>query len=370
MRLPTTLLFSVILFSSGCENNGFLGGDFRPNASGVEGQITVVIDSALWNGSTGEALQNYVGGSIETLPSPEPEFDLEATGISSQAAFNMTKERKNVLFIGLITDQDTPENKYLSTVFNNDSLRKTIMEGTPVLVARPNYWRRNQLIYYLAASSPEDLVAGLEQHSDQLRYHFNEVSRARLHLDMFDIGRQRDLEQILIDRHGFAVHAQHDYFIAVDTTQFVWLRRVLSDTWRSMFVYYEENADPSKLSADWIMDTRNAITKRYVGGTSGGWVEIDQRLPMTVEEIDFKGRFAIEFRGLWHMVGKENGRKILFGMGGPFSTYAFYDTPSRRLYLIDAMVFAPNFPKREFMRQMEVITYTFRTLEEEKRESI
>ena len=368
MRLPV-LLFIVTLLSSSCGDGGFLGGDFRPDASGVEGQITVVIDSILWNGSTGEALQNYVGGAIETLPLPEPEFDLEVTGLPSQAIFDMTKERKNILFVGLITE-DTPENKYLSAIFDNDSLRKTIMGGTPALVARPDYWRRNQLVYYLAAASTKDLIVGIEQHSDQLRYHFNEVSRARLHRDMFDIGRQHDLEQILMDKHGFAVHAQHDYFIAVDTLQFVWLRRVLSDTWRSLFVYYEENADPSKLTADWILDTRNAITKHYIGGTSGGWVEIDQRLPMTGEEINFKGRFAVEFRGLWHMVGEEDGHKILFGMGGPFSTYAFYDAPSRRLYLIDAMVFAPNFPKREFMRQMEVITYTFRTLEEGNRESI
>ncbi|MYJ45783.1 MAG: DUF4837 family protein, partial [Rhodothermaceae bacterium] len=48
---------------------------------------------------------------------------------------------------------------------------------------------------------------------------------------------------------------------------------------------------------------------------------------------------------------------------------AFYDEPSGRLYLIDGMVFAPNFSKREFMRQMEVIAYTFRTLEEEESES-
>ncbi|MXX58593.1 MAG: DUF4837 family protein [Rhodothermaceae bacterium] len=56
--------------------------------------------------------------------------------------------------------------------------------------------------------------------------------------------------------------------------------------------------------------------------------------------------------------------------GGTFVSYAFYDEPTRRLYLIDGMVFAPNYSKREFVRQMEVIAYTFRTLEEEQRERI
>ena len=43
------------------------------------------------------------------------------------------------------------------------------------------------------------------------------------------------------------------FFVAIDTTQFVWLRRVLSDTWRSMFVYYEEDGNPENLTAEWIV---------------------------------------------------------------------------------------------------------------------
>lgn len=370
----TILIFAVLLSSIGCGDGGFLGSDFRPDATGLEGQITVVIDSSLWNGSVGEALLNHVGGAIETLPAVEPEFDLEPVRLSSQNALDMAQDRKNVLFVGLISDstaeQNIPENEYLSTLFSNDSLRQMIMAGSPALVARPNHWRRNQLIYYLAAASPSDLIASIEQHSGQLRYHFNEIARQRLHRDMFDIGRQHDLEQRLMNRHQFAVHGQHDYFIAIDTTQFVWLRRSLTDTWRSMFVYYEENGDPSKLNETWIVQARDALTQRYIGGTAGGWIEVDRRRPMTSAQVSFKGRYAIEFRGLWHMVGEENGRKFPFGMGGPFVTYAFYDEPSRRLYLIDGMVFAPNFPKREFMRQMEVIAYTFRTLAEEESESI
>ncbi len=373
MKRHNILLFAVLLPFLGCGEGGFLGSDFRPDAIGHEGQITVVIDSSLWNGPVGEALIYHVGGAIETLPAVEPEFDLEPIRLLSQHALDMAKDRKNVLFVGLISDstpeRNVPENEYLNTIFSNDSLRQMIMTGTPALVARPNHWRRNQLVYYLAAASSTDLIASIEKHSDQLRYHFNEISRRRLHRDMFDIGRQHDLEQKLMSRHQFAVNGQHDYFIAIDTTQFVWLRRSLTDTWRSMFVYYEENGNPSKLDEAWIVEARDALTQRYIGGTAGGWIEVDRRRPMTSSQVNFNGRYAIEFRGLWHMVGEENGRKFPFGMGGPFVTYAFYDEPSKRLYLIDGMVFAPNFSKREFMRQMEVIAYTFRTLEEEKREN-
>ncbi len=371
---PIVFLLAIAFPSVGCGDAGLFGSDFRPDATGIEGQITVVIDSSLWVGTVGQALQDHVGGAIETLPSVEPEFDLEPIGLTSQAALDMAKERKNILFVGLIADStretDSPESEYLNTIFRNDSLRQIIINGSPALVARSDHWRRNQLVYYLAAASSSELVTSIEQYSDQLKYHFNAISRARLHRDMFDIGRQHDLEQSLMNGHGFAVNGQHDYFVAIDTTQFVWLRRTLSDTWRSVFIYYEENGDPSKLTADWIIRARDTLTQYYIGGTSGGWIEIDRRRPMTAEEINFNERFAIEFRGLWHMVGEESGRKFPFGMGGPFVTYAFYDEPSQRLYLIDGMVFAPNFSKREFMRQMEVIAYTFRTLEDVQGENV
>ena len=80
-----------------------------------------------------------------------------------------------------------------------------------------------------------------------------------------------------------------------------------------------------KLTTNWMATTRDSLTQHYIGGTSGGWIEIDRRRPITVGEVNFNDRYAIELRGLWHMVGQEDGRKFPFGMGGPFLTYAFYD---------------------------------------------
>lgn len=66
------------------------------------------------------------------------------------------------------------------------------------------------------------------------------------------------------------------------------------------------------------------------------------------------------------MVGvDEDGDRFDYGMGGAFVNYAFYDEPTKRIYLIDGMVFAPGFKKREFLRHMEAIAHTFRTQEDE-----
>ena len=358
----------IVLLVSSCENIGTFGGDYRPAASGQEGFITVVVDSSLWEQEVGDVLRDSLGKAIITLPGIEPTFELVPMQLSSQQVLERTQERKNILVVGAIGDTSSIESRYVNSFFG-DSLRQIILGGEPVLVERKDYWRRRQMVFFLAAATPGELVTSILESADHMLTRFNEITRQRTHVEMFDIGRQRDLEQTLMDRHQFAVHGQHDYVIAIDTSQFVWLRRTLSDTWRSLFVHYIDNADPRMLTPEWMLEQRDQLTQRYIQGTAGGWVEVDRRRPMEAAEINFKDRYAIELRGLWHMVGRENGRQVLFGMGGPFLTYAFYEEETRRLYLIDGMVFAPAYPKREFLRQLEVIAYTFRTRQEAERAS-
>ena len=354
-RLAGSLILALALLLVRCGDV-----DFRSEAIGEEGEVTVVIDSTLWDGPVGEALRDQLGSPIVTLPSQEPAFEIKQLSLVSQQVLDVAQARKNVVFVASLDDTTTNEARFIRSILSEEALQ-AILDGGTAVVPRDDVWRKRQQVFYITASSPEGLVAAIEEDGPGIVYKFNEVSRRRLQREMFDIGRQPEIEQYLMDNHGFAVHGQHDYIVALDTSNFIWLRRNLSDTWRSVFIYYEENADPSKLSPEWIYQMRDALTQRHVQGTLGGWVEIDQRRPLESEEINFKDRYAYEVRGLWHMVGEENGEKFPFGAGGPFLTYAFYDEPTGRLYLIDGMVFAPNYPKREFLRQLEVIAYTFRT---------
>ena len=158
-------------------------------------------------------------------------------------------------------------------------------------------------------------------------------------------------------KHDFAINAQYDFFVAQDTMNFIRLRRVLTDTWREIFVYYIENGNPADITPEWIIEQRDKLTEKFVRGTfEGSYVKVDGRRPLTSENINFLGRFGYETRTLWHMTED--------AMGGPLVNYTFYDEDQRRIYMIDGMVFAPNYDKREFLRQVEAIAYTFRTQNE------
>ncbi|MFV1980955.1 MAG: DUF4837 family protein, partial [Rhodothermia bacterium] len=320
-----------------------------------EGVITVVADTRVWEGPVGQAVREELGKYIETLPVAEPAFTLEQFDLTTNDLFKrVIKKRKYVVFVASL-DEDSDVGRYIRAGLDSTAI-SSIQAGTSGIMMRPNAWYRKQLVVYLIAPTAEDLIADIHAQGENLRYAFNEATRDRLTEHMFRRMRQEDLEQVLIDGHGFAVNVQYDYFIAQDTTNFVRLRRVLSDTWREFFVYYVDDADPNDLTPEWILATRDSLTKQYIRGTfEGSYVEVDRRRPVTSENIDFLDRFGYETRALWHMTGD--------AMGGPLVNYSFYDEEQRRIYMIDGMVFAPRYNKREFLRQVEAIAYTFRTEE-------
>ena len=69
-------------------------------------------------------------------------------------------------------------------------------------------------------------------------------------------------------------------------------------------------------------------------------------LPKT-RYINFNGLTAKEIRGLWRMEG--------FIMGGPFYSLAFYNPNNGRQYMVEGYVYAPQFDKLKFIREIEAM---------------
>lgn len=351
------LFFVPLLLLLGCEI------DSRPQATGPDDEVTVVMDEEHWEGELGEAVRYEIADYVMTHPVPEPPFELQPLSIQDEQTLNQIRARKNVLIVAPLSDT-TYEAQFLQSLLSEDA-REAVTDGGTAVVSRRDLWRRGQNVFFVTANSAEELIQTVADDADSIRDTFNVAIQERVRNDMFNRGRQYDLEEELMENHGFAVNAQADFQAAIDTTNFVWLRRILSDTERSFFVYYEEDADPGDLSPEWAIAKRDSLGQAYFHGSLGGWIEIDQRGPLETREIDFNGRYGYEIRGLWGMFGEDDdGRRFPWGMGGSFVSYAVYDEPSGRIYLIDGAVFAPGHGNHRFLRQMEAMATTFRTREE------
>ena len=364
-RMLRGLAVSILALGllAGCE--GAFEGDYRPRATGPEGEIMVVMDSTHWGADLGDAVRQHIGPYVETLPTPERTFDLQQVNLTSDRMFDIVQRHKNVVFVAPL-DDDTPVANFLRSRLSDDVLQAAL-DGTPVVVPRNDLWRRSQRVYYMTAANSEQLAQAIEERGPDIRDTFHEVTLDRMEREMFEKERQFALEDTLMQHHGFAVNVQHDYQIATDTTTedrgFVWLRRVLTDTRRELFIHYVDGMAPSDITPEWIYATRDSLTEKYMRGNVAGFVRTDYRRPLNTEETEFLDRYAYVTRGLWHFVRRVDGGERLQGMagGGPFVNYTFYDQETDRVYMINGSVFAPEYGKRSFLRQMEVMARTFRT---------
>lgn len=349
------------------------GGDYRPRAVGPEGEVTVVMDSTSWEGPLGTAFRSNVAPYVNTLPVPERMFSLRQVDLTSQATYERVQEQKNVVFVAPLSDT-TNEANFMRDRLSED-VRTAVEDGESLVVPRPNLWRKSQRVFYVTAADTDQLIQALETKSEEIRETFREITLERMEREMFEKERQFGLEDSLMSTHQFAVNVQHDYQIAEQdlegSAKSVWLARVLIDTRRDLIIHYVEDASPSLITPEWIMNTRDSLTRKYIRGSMAGFARIDTRRELETNEQDFIGRYGYQTTGLWHLVADPDSvdldgdygddEYVEMGGGGPFVNYTFYDQDSGRVYMIDGSVFAPTFDKLQFLRQMKVIARTFRT---------
>ena len=354
LRLTASLLILGTL--SACTGDR----DYRPFAKGNDTDLYAVVDTVSWNGIIGDAVRETAGGTVRTLPAPESRYTTVAGAIDTEERWEEVRANKNIVVAAPFTDSTFEAS--IVRAFFSDAVRSELRQsGQGAIVVRPDVWRRGQTVVFATGPTDQSVADALRSSDDRIDRGLERGTRAIMQRDMFDRGRQQNLEDTLMARHDFAVNVQHDFFIARDEPGFVWLRRVLTNTWRNVFVYYQDDFDPSRLTPEFAQALRDSLTAVHMEGTQGGQIEIDERLPFEANEVDFNGRYAIELRGVWAMFNENAEGRRYATMAGPFVTYVFYDESQRRLYLIDGMVFAPNNPKLPFLRQVEVIAQTFRT---------
>jgi len=67
--------------------------------------------------------------------------------------------------------------------------------------------------------------------------------------------------------------------------------------------------------------------------------------------LSFNGRNIVEMRGLWEAYNDY--------MGGPYISHTFLSPDGKDVIVMDAFVYAPKFPKRNYIKQMESLLYSF-----------
>ena len=83
--------------------------------------------------------------------------------------------------------------------------------------------------------------------------------------------------------------------------------------------------------------------------------------PIITPSVQYKKYGVHEFaelRGLWEVHNDY--------MGGPFVSHVFYNPNGQDMVMLQAFVYAPKYDKKNYLKQIESVLYSFEWKKEEK----
>jgi hypothetical protein len=336
MRLATATLFLATLFTTGCEPSQ----KRLPNALGGQGEVLVVMHQGHWDSGPGTAVRSFLEQPIAGLPQREARFKIAHT--TPEGFGQLLSSHHNVLKAVIEPGLDT----------------------TGVLRFRDRL-ARGQLLVQINARDPMEWMMLLEDGAADLLTLFEEHQRRRI---ISRLAAQRDAALVtgLQERHSLTIEVPAGYRMMRETNDFVWLQRdrlmagsgLEHNVIEGLLIYHYPYTSESTFNVPNLVDVRDNVTEMHVEGPVEGSHMIVQRgfdeidLMPASRATELNGRFAYLMHGLFGMHGAK--------MGGPFVSLTTIDEVRGRVVTVEGFTYAPQFDKREYMRELEAILFTLR----------
>ncbi|HDQ44689.1 MAG TPA: DUF4837 family protein [bacterium] len=319
----------------------------KANSWWIEPEIPVLVSDADW-GQIARPLKDVFERVIRT-PQDERLFVLKPVGTE-----DTRNTRAQYLILAASLESKGPVGNLVRNMLQNPDVRRQVESGERFHFVRRDLWARDQLVLILTAKDTETLRMRLETGGRLLFDLINDDLNARLEKELFARGEQKKESQELIRTYGWSIRLQQDFFTAqaLPREGMVWFRRTHPERW--IFVRWIPETDTvGVFFRDWVVRERDRIGKAYYGGD-----RVAEPYLFSYRG-EFLGRPAQITTGLW-----ENEEKVA---GGPFKNYTFYDSVTETLFMLDIACFAPDRDKLSYMRRLDIIAHSFRTLFEQDR---
>lgn len=356
--LYITVLSALFSSCSSDKNNG----EYLPKANGNPGDMVIIMDSLQWNGELGTEVKQIFQAEMTGLPQPEPMFNVYP--VHPSKGLTMLTRMRNLVYVFTL-DQQTRGSKILRQEISEGTLNKIRTDSSFFLSTNKNEYARGQQVMYLFGKSEEDLMRHLRDNRQRIIDYFNRSERERIAADLLSTRSTQGLTDFLQKEQQIQLHVPAGYRLADKQPDFVWLRSMTAETDKDVFVAWKPYESEYQLLPDSIIAWRNEICKKYLYEDPEeplSYLVTEQKdAKVQARQMKLNNNFAMELRGLW----RTNQRT----MGGPFVGYALIDEPRGLLYYIEGFAYAPGKDKREMIRELETILWTFRTSAEIKKES-
>ncbi|MFZ9982106.1 MAG: DUF4837 family protein [Cyclobacteriaceae bacterium] len=347
----------VVLFSCSETSRG------KPEAIGLPGRINIIITPELKNGPVGKILDSLLTAELEVTPRDESLFNIKF--VEPDAINRSHKSMRNLIIAFTFSDRSADAGKVKSLI-TTASLEKLQTDTSAFVITQSDTWARGQDVMYLFSGSPEKLASKILEQSSRLVSFFNEKEKERLRNGILKSNANKALTESILKKNGFSIRIPFGFQLADQQENFVWLRQINPLDDKDIWVARKKFTGLEDFSKDRLIRFRNEVCRKYLfedPEKADTYLVTETSVPykpVLTRTINFKGKYAVEVKGLW----KTN----IPSMGGPFIGYAFVDEANGYFYYIEGFVFSPSKSQREILRELDVILSTF-SLPEQKEKS-
>lgn len=326
-----------------------------PSATGITGDMYLIMDSLQWEGPLGDVLDSLFRQEAQVLPRKERLFHMR--WIDPRKLNFVLKGRRNLIY-AVTLDQRTSGASYLRALFTPESIAKIKADSGLFVQTQEDIYARNQSVMYLFAKTEAELVKKIRQNGSQLTAYFDRTERARQTEALYKAGEMKGVNQWVQKNYGCSFRVPFGYQLVMSNEEFLWVRQINPRDDKNVFIARVPYRSQNQFSRDSLIAFRNAICRKYLfedPDVSDSYLITELNVPgkeVQARPITFHNEYATELRGLW--------RANNFSMGGPFQAVAVVDRSSNYLYYLEGFVFSPERDQRELMRELETIVYSFR----------
>lgn len=297
-----------------------------PNVSGKAGEVIVVMDKSDWDGNLGSSTRELLAADYPFLPQREPLFSV--VNVPTTGFADLFKIHRNIVIFNIAADVQKS-----GVMFVHDK------------------WAYPQCIIQISATCADSAAVILSRNGERVVGAIEQAERDRI-ITNSKRYEAKEAGQAVKEMTGGRAYFPMGYKVRKKTDDFIWISDDKQYTTQGVFVYKYPASSKENFTEQNIIAHRNEFLKKYVPGMFDNTYMITNEVATPeVKFIRFRGRQFAETRGLWEVYGDF--------MGGPFVSHSFYSRDGKYIIVLDGFVYAPKYDKRQYLRQVEAILYSF-----------
>ena len=318
-----TLMIPALLLTAGCKKDK--SAPLLPSITGKAGEVEIVSSKARWESEVGNAIRTVLQGEYPFTPQKEPRYRIY--NVPPEGFVNFFRSHRNILYVHIA-----------------DTCAQKVMVSKDV-------WASPQTMVTVYAPDEQSAIELILAKEEYICETFEDAERERVIINAKKF-ENPGLGQAVRNIYGGAPYFPSSYTLKKQADDFMWISYETTYTTQGIFIYKFPYTGEEQFTREALVAKRNEVMKENVPGSlEGSYMITNPVITPGYWNKSYKGRDFTEIRSLWETQNDY--------MGGPFISDAFRSTDGKDVIVIEGFVYAPKYDKRDYLRQLEAIIYSW-----------